>query len=58
MQGQNNNLKKDQKTPKVHDKEALTNNKSPQQRGDEKHQGVKEEPRLEALINKEAHRWQ
>jgi len=36
----------------------LTSNKSAQQRGDEKHQGVREEPRLKALMNKEAHRWQ
>jgi hypothetical protein len=53
MQGGNNNLKKDQKTPRVHDKETLTSNKNAQQRGDEKHQGVREEPRLKALMNKE-----
>lgn len=58
IQEGNTYLKKDQKTPKMHDKEALTNNKSAQQKGDEKHQGVREIPRLETLMNKEAHRWQ
>jgi hypothetical protein len=47
IQEGNTYLKKDQKTPKMHDKEALTNNKSVQQKGDEKHQGVREIPRLE-----------
>jgi hypothetical protein len=42
----------------VHDNETLISNNNAQQRGDEKHQGVKEAPRLEAFVNKQAHRWQ
>jgi hypothetical protein len=56
MQRGNTYLEKDQKTPRMHDKKTLTSNKSAQQRGDEKHQKVREVPRLEALMNKETHR--